>query len=234
MRVERFGELKVRITGGARGDGEGDGPLVVLLHGYGAPGDDLIPLAQAARLPSRVRFAFPEAPLSLDYADGRAWWMLDLELFERRARGERIDRSEDLPEALPTVRAQVQELLRGLETQLGTPRDRMLLGGFSQGSMVACDAALHGAVLPAGLILLSSTLIARSAWEPRMARCAGLPVLQTHGQRDPLLDYHDAVRLRDLLQAAGANVTFVDFPGGHEIPEVAMDALGRFITAHGR
>jgi predicted esterase len=52
----------------------------VLLHGFGAPGDDLLPLAEALDLP--VRFVFPAAPLELGmggfYGDSRAWWMLDL------------------------------------------------------------------------------------------------------------------------------------------------------------
>jgi len=232
MRTEQVGDLRVRVTGGADGRGGGDGPLVVLLHGYGAPGDDLVALAPMLGLPARVRYAFPEAPLLLDDGYGRAWWPLDLELFERRARGERVDRSDDLPPALPAVRTQVAALLEGLEARLGAPRERMILGGFSQGSMVALDAVLHAEVRPRALVLLSSTLIARSVWEPRLSHCAGLPVLQTHGSRDPLLDYRDAERLRDLLKQGGADLTFVSFPGGHELPPLVLASLARFISTH--
>ena len=42
MRVDKLGGLTVRLTGGVDGKGGGAGPLVVLLHGFGAPGDDLV------------------------------------------------------------------------------------------------------------------------------------------------------------------------------------------------
>ena len=230
MRVERFGDLKAVVVGGTDGSGGGDGPLVVLLHGYGAPGDDLVAIGEYLGIPGNVRFLYPEAPLAVDY--GRAWWMLDPQLFERRARGERIDRSEDVPDTLAQVREQLADFLEHAEQRLDAPRDHMLLGGFSQGSMLACDAALHADVKPKALILLSSTLIARRVWEPRMATLKDVPILQTHGRYDPLLAYDDALRLRELLQQSGATVTFVPFEGGHEIPLVAMQALRSFIVEH--
>src|SRR3954464_13926874 len=100
MRKEQFGELSARVTGGVDGRGGGDGPVVVLLHGFGAPGDDLVDLTTFLHVPAEVRFVFPEAPLLLDGGPGRAWWMLDMALFERRMRGEHIDRTDDQPPAL--------------------------------------------------------------------------------------------------------------------------------------
>ena len=220
------------MVGGTDGAGGGDGPVVVLLHGYGAPGDDLVGLASYLRLPG-VRFVFPEAPLALPQG-GRAWWLLDLELFERRARGERIDRSSELPPTLPAVRAAMLDFIGALESDLGVKRDRLFIGGFSQGAMVACDLVLHLGQLPAGLILLSTTLIASGTWQPRFARLRSLPVLQSHGIADPLLDHADALRVRDLLQAAGADVTFVEFAGGHEIDAGVLAALQRFVQTHGK
>jgi len=49
---------------------------------------------------------------------------------------------------------------------------------------------------------------------------------------DALLPYADAERLRDLWQAAGADLTFVDFPGGHEIPTRVLSSLSQFIAKH--
>lgn len=230
MRTEQFGELTARVTGGRDGHGAGDGPVVVLLHGYGAPGDDLVDLAHYLRVPADVRFVFPEAPSLLEGGPGRAWWMLDMELFERRMRGEQIDRSDELPPALPKVREQLLAALSELEHKLSVTRSRMLVGGFSQGSMLACDVVLHADQPPAGLILLSSTLIARTLWSERMTNLKGLPILQTHGLRDPILPYADAERLRALWLGAGADLTFVPFPGGHELPPVTLQALTDFIT----
>jgi phospholipase/carboxylesterase len=230
MRIERFGSLRAQVTGGTDGKGGGAGPVVVLMHGFGAPADDLVDLGQMLRLPPEVRFVFPEAPLSLEGGPGRAWWMIDPEVFERRARGERVDRSDDLPDALPSLRAAVIELLSELETRLTVSRSRMILGGFSQGSMLACDVVLHDPRRPAGLLLFSSMLIARSIWQPRMAALKGLPILQTHGTQDPLLAFADAEALRDLWLAAGADLTFLRFAGGHTIPPAALQAAERFIA----
>jgi phospholipase/carboxylesterase len=230
MRKEQFGELSARVTGGPDGRGGGDGPVVVLLHGFGAPGDDLVDLAAFLRVPAEVRFVFPEAPLLLDGGPGRAWWMLDMALFERRMRGEHIDRTDDEPPALARLREQMFAALSAIEARLGVGREQLLLGGFSQGSMLACDVALHAEHKPAALILLSSTLIARPSWSARAASCKGLPVLQTHGHRDPLLPFADAEKLRDLLLGAGADLRFVPFPGGHELPPITLDAVSKLIV----
>ena len=63
MRMERWADLQVRIAGGNDRDGGGSGPVVVLMHGYGAPGDDLVALQRVLTVPRDVRFVFPEAPL---------------------------------------------------------------------------------------------------------------------------------------------------------------------------
>jgi phospholipase/carboxylesterase len=230
MRKVRLGELAAYVTGGADGEGGGDGPVVVLMHGFGAPGFDLVDLAQYVPAPAALRWVFPEAPLSLEGGPGRAWWMIDAELFERRMRGERVDRSGELPQRLPSARAELSSLLDAVEHELGVPRAEQLLGGFSQGAMLAVDQALHAAIAPRGLILLSSTLIASSEWEPRAAAARGLPVLQTHGRADTILPYEDAERLRKLLEGGGAQVEFVPFDGGHELPPVALRALSSFLT----
>ena len=87
MREAIFGGLRVRITGGSDREGgrKGEGPTVVLLHGFGAPGDDLVPLWRVLDVPREVRFVFPAAPLPLDmgYGDARAWWLIDMERIER-------------------------------------------------------------------------------------------------------------------------------------------------------
>jgi phospholipase/carboxylesterase len=232
MRKLQLGELSAYLAGGTDGKGGGDGPVVVLLHGFGAPGHDLVDLAQYVRGPAALRWVFPEAPLLLDGGPGRAWWMIDAELFERRMRGERVDRSDELPPRLPQARAELSSALDGIENELGAKRSDQLLGGFSQGSMLAVDQALHAEVRPKALALLSSTLIASSAWTPRAARSQGLPILQTHGRRDPILPHADAVRLADLLRTHGAALDFVEFEGGHELPPVTLQALGSFLTKH--
>jgi phospholipase/carboxylesterase len=200
------------------------------MHGFGAPGFDLVDLAQYVPAPAALRWVFPEAPLSLEGGEGRAWWMIDNELFERRMRGERVDRTDELPPRLPAARDELASLLEAIERELGAERQDQLLGGFSQGSMLALDQALHASVRPRGLILLSSTLIAASEWTPRAAQLKDLPILQTHGMQDVILPFADAERLRALLEQGGAQLTFVPFQGGHELPPTVLRALAQFLA----
>src|SRR5712691_1423550 len=80
MREEHIGGLRTRITGGTDRKGGGNGPVGVLLHGFGAPGEHLVSLADVLNVPSGTRFVFPEGPLSLSFGpgDARAWWLIDM------------------------------------------------------------------------------------------------------------------------------------------------------------
>lgn len=233
MRDAVFGSLRVRLAGGSDREGGGDGPLVVLMHGFGAPGSDLVPLWRELAPPAGTRFAFPEAPLVLDESvDARAWWMIDmLKLESALLRGELRDLTRDVPEGLAEARAKVIAMLDALEQELGVDGSRVVLGGFSQGAMLALDVALRTERPLAGLVLLSGTLLAEQEWLPLMPKRAGLAVLQTHGRMDPLLPFSIAERLKEELVRAGLGVRFVAFAGGHELPGGALDALDGFLRA---
>jgi phospholipase/carboxylesterase len=232
MRVANLGGLAVRIVGGTDGSGGGDGPLVVLLHGFGAPADDLIPLAGVLAAPGRVRFAFPGAPLPLPglWGAGRAWWMIDLARFEQVAGGDVSQLADEVPPGLADARDHVVAMLDELEPLLGVTGDRIALGGFSQGAMLACDVALRTRRPLAGLVMMSGVLICRPEWLRLLPERRGLPVFQSHGTQDPLLPFALASELRDSMVAAGLAVDWVAFPGGHEIPPQVIAGSSAFLA----
>jgi phospholipase/carboxylesterase len=203
---------------------------VVLLHGFGAAGDDLVPLgAMLARLAGPTRFVFPAAPIALGgmYGEGRAWWPLDLVKLEAELRaGTLRDRRSEVPDGLPAARAAMIELLEAL-----SPRGKVVLGGFSQGAMLALDVALRRDPTPGGLVLMSGTMLAEAEWLPRMAKLAGVPIAMSHGRQDPLLPFAIADELRGKLIAAGARVDWHPFVGGHEIPPPVLAAVGQFLKS---
>jgi phospholipase/carboxylesterase len=235
MRTETFGGLRTRIVGGTDGKGGGDGPVVVLLHGFGAPGEDLVPFGTALGLPRDVRFVFPAAPLSLDdqgMFGGRAWWHIDMERLQLAIMtGRARDLSKEVPEGLSVARERVLALLGEVEKKLGAPYERIVLGGFSQGAMLACDVALHADRQVGGLILLSGTFLCEQEWRPRMAERRGLRVFQSHGAVDPLLPFELAERLRDALVEAGLDLDWIAFRGGHEIPPAVLARLQTFLRS---
>ncbi|MEP7151984.1 MAG: esterase, partial [Nitrospira sp.] len=116
-----------------------------------------------------------------------------------------------------------------IHRKFGADPARTVLGGFSQGAMLSCDALLHSIQPYAGLIQLSGTLVAKQEWNPLMVKRKGMPVFQSHGTQDPILDYAMAERLRDEFAQAKMNVDWQPFRGGHEIPELVLRRLGLFI-----
>jgi phospholipase/carboxylesterase len=221
----------VRIAGGTDREGAGSGPVVVLLHGFGAPGDDLVSLWRTLRAPAGTRFVFPEAPLELGggYANGRAWWLIDLEARVRREMQGMPPNPREVPEGLESARAKVVALLGELAGVLEAPPAKVVLGGFSQGAMLSLDVALHSSHPLAGLVLLSGTHIAADEWTTRYERRRGLPVFMSHGKGDELLPFAVAEGLRDQLQAHGLPVEWLPFRGGHAIPWEVLDAAGAFL-----
>jgi phospholipase/carboxylesterase len=217
--------------------------VVVLCHGFGAPGTDLVPIAgELARLMGpaalRLRFVFPAAPLRLDdygLPGGRAWWPIDMARLQAAVEfGEFRDLRRESPPMLPGARDLLMNLLHELSAERSLPFGRFVLGGFSQGSMLATDVALHLPSNPAGLVIWSGTLLREDEWTRLVGARAGLPVLLSHGRSDPLLPFANAEALRDLLDAAGCDVQFLPFPGGHEIPQEVLKAtaalLGRLLA----
>ncbi len=230
MRTEAVGPSTLRILGGSDDNGGGDGPVVVLLHGFGAPGDDLVPLARAFGLPAAVRFVFPAAPLTLPafFGDSRAWWMIDMERLERdMADGGHSDRRDERPAELPAARKLITDVLAHVQDTL-TP-SHLVLGGFSQGAMLAMDVLLHSERSLAGCVLLSGTLINASEWRAKLAAHASTPVFQSHGEGDPLLAFDAADELRRMLVDAGFEVDWHAFDGGHEIPPSVIAGVRGFL-----
>jgi phospholipase/carboxylesterase len=230
VREVRFGDITVRLTGGEDREGGGDGPLVVLMHGFGAPGTDLVGLWRVLDVPHDVRFAFPEAPNEIPGMFGaRAWWMLDLQRAEAAlAEGPR-SYADEVPPGMEAATNQIVTMLGELQTQLGVDGKQLVIGGFSQGSMAACNAVFTRDVSPAGLVVLSGTPVNLARWQKGMAQRQGVRVFQSHGERDALLSFDAAQELRDAMRAAGLCTEWVPFRGGHEIPMPVLDGLSRFL-----
>jgi phospholipase/carboxylesterase len=233
MRHVSVGGLKVRLAGGVDGQGGGDGPVVMLLHGFGAPGDDLVPLADVIDAPAATRWLFPEAPLSLNmgFGDSRAWWIIDFARIQADREAGRIrDLSIEVPQGLTLARERFLAFLKELPKQLPIDYKKTVIGGFSQGAMLTCDTVLHTDYPFVGLVQLSGNLLAQAVWGPLMRKRKGLSVFQSHGMQDDVLPNIGAERLRDALTQAGLAVEWHSFRGGHAIPEAVLRRLGPFIT----
>jgi phospholipase/carboxylesterase len=187
---------------------------VVLLHGYGANGDDLIALAHGwrSRLPGAA-FVAPNAPQSIPGMMGALqWFPLTLRDPSEYWRG--------VVAAAPGLdRFIAQELAR-----LGVAAERLALVGFSQGSMLALHAGLRRAVAPAAVVAYSGLL----AGPDRLGEIESRPpVLLVHGEADDLIPVEALHLAREPLAAAGLAVEWHVRPGlAHGI-----DAAGERMAA---
>lgn len=195
------------------------GTLVVLLHGLGADGNDLIGLAPmlARSLPDAL-FAAPDAPQPCDMAPyGRQWFSLQ----ERR------------PDRLLAGAAAAEPLLQSyidmLLERYGLDESRLALIGFSQGTMMALHAAPRRARAPAAVVGFSGALIGaeRLAAEARSTP----PVLLIHGDRDevvPVGALFDAVA--GLQQASIPVVWEIRRGLGHSIDPEGLALAQQFLA----
>lgn len=211
---------------------------VVLCHGYGASGTDLVGLVPALcqiddSFADGVEWLFPEAPLSLaEYGlpGGRAWWELSIARLQMQlSQGRWHELRDTNPDGIDEARSALTESIELWRTECSLPMSRVVLGGFSQGAMVAIETTAALTEPPAGLIAFSGALIRESAWRSGLKSKPGLPVFQSHGQYDNVLPYQGGIWLRDMLAEAGADVEFVEFSGGHQISFEVLEVAAAFL-----
>ena len=186
--------------------------LVVLCHGVGADGHDLIDLAPhwGSTLPDAA-FAAPDAPQRYDGAPfGRQWWAIGDRDPARMAAG------------AAAARPLLDSFIDAELARLGLPADAYALMGFSQGAMMVLYAGLRRATAPRAILAYSGALIAPEALAQRTNSA---PVLLVHGDAD---DVVPAFRSRDAeqsLRAAGVPVQALFIPGlGHGIDPAGLGA----------
>ncbi len=225
----RFGQLECYVVS------TGSSPQipVVICHGYGAPGTDLVSLAPEwinllGDHANKFQFVFPVAPADLSHLgmpDGRAWWPINMSQLANAIQAERFEELHELePPGIAKVRGLLVEAIDEIQVSLAQPRNRLVLGGFSQGAMLTMDTALRGLQDPPDLLIqFSGTLVCRSQWLANLAKLKDTAVFQSHGTLDPILPYSSACDLRDLLGSRRIHVKFHAFAGPHTIDTAAIN-----------
>lgn len=196
---------------------------IILAHGFGAHAGDLAPLAQQA--PDTTKWLFPQAPVTLQ-PGSYAWFPSAARELQRIFDGEYFNHLEQM--SVPELGERADQLIQDIE-ELGIPWEHCILGGFSQGSMLALRAAVEHRLPLRGLILLSSAAVDVKRLKELMSPDYQVPVFQSHGLSDPVLPYEGAVQLKELLETEGWNVQFQQFDGPHGIPQEVEREMIRFI-----
>jgi phospholipase/carboxylesterase len=191
---------------------------VIWMHGLGADGYDFANFVPELQLSPQlpVRFVFPHAPLrSISFNSGaitRAWY--DIHALDPDAREDEAGLRETQKQIAELIE---QEHLRGI------PRNRIILGGFSQGGAVALYTGLRYSVPLGGIIALSSYLPLANKF-PSEANLANhnTPIFIGHGTLDPIVPFSWGKAVAELLTDADYPVEWRSYDMLHQLcyPEV--------------
>ncbi|MTI00057.1 alpha/beta hydrolase [Roseibium sp. RKSG952] len=191
--------------------------LVVLLHGYGANGADLIDLGRiwSSSLPDAA-FVAPDAPepLPFDGFGGRQWFALA----ERDIREYRL--------GVETAGPVLQDFISEQLSELGLEAADLVIAGFSQGAMMALFTGLTRSDPPAGILAYSGAF----AGPKTVTAIAVPPVAMIHGAEDDVVssNYLEAANVQ--LQALGVDVKTYLLEGlGHSIDQRGLTIGARFL-----
>lgn len=195
--------------------------LVILLHGYGSNGADLIGLVPywRAALPDTL-FLSPNAPQPCPGAPGgRQWWALESLAPEARAAGVRI--------SAPALNAYIDHHLAAN----GLGEDKLALVGFSQGTMMALHVGPRREKVIASIVGYSGMLADPEALGAELATRP--PVLLVHGDSDEVLPVSAMHQAQARLESLGFEVASHVSPRlGHSIDEIGLQLGARFLTGH--
>jgi phospholipase/carboxylesterase len=196
------------LTRPPRGEAEG---LLVLFHGRGADEHDLFPLLDVLDPEGRLLGVTPRGPLSL--TPGGAHWYALYRL------------GEPDPQTFLTTYASAVDWIDGL----GFPPERTILGGFSQGAVMAYALGLGtGRPRPAALIALSGFIPSVPGFELDLTPPLP-PVAIGHGTYDDVIGVEWGRAARELLANAGADVLYRESPMGHSIDPAFLAEIAEWL-----
>lgn len=216
--------------------------LVVMCHGFGAPGSDLVGLFEdiLQYLPEdspKPAFLFPEGPVDLEdegMYGARAWWRLNMAQLMQMSATNTFDKMRDaVPVGIDEAREKLCNCIEQCRTLYKWPELPIVLGGFSQGAMLTVDTALRGNVSPVvGMLVFSGALVCESLWrQAATAKPMSVPLVQSHGLVDPVLPISTGRWLYKLLQDVGCTGQLAEFNGPHTIPSDALENAAKLLAS---
>jgi phospholipase/carboxylesterase len=200
---------------------------ICMLHGYGASAEDLYPIGKffvdKTNLP--YNWVFLEGPMAIPIGPGywgRAWFPIDeKQIQEAFLTGEFRGEPKGIHDAKSKVLSAIESLSIHPES--------LVLGGFSQGSMLSLETVLSESYSCQGIIALSGTLLTKELWSTNAKKIPGQKFFQSHGHFDGVLPFNHAKALYSLLTSAGWEGNWIEFEGAHEIPMEVVQGMIEFL-----
>jgi len=193
-------------------------PMVIMIHGRGADMNDLADLAPLLDTPTGARFVFPNAPKAFEAYPGMSFgwtWF------------------EGWPPGRESVSESRAILMRFLDEITGLyPTSSLIVSGFSQGAMMSLDVGLRATRDVAAIIAMSGGLYEDKL--PDLRARSSVPILISHGSQDEVVPVNYARRARAVLEEAGFDVTYDEYPMGHQVVMEEVAVVKEFIARHAK
>lgn len=209
--------------------------VVILLHGYGADGNDLIGLApHLARALPDTAFYSPNAPFPCEMSPfGRQWFSLaeyDPE-FLRRAPETMSGALAAMAEGARKSAAYVDDFIDHVMEAHGVSADKVALVGFSQGTMMSLQTAPRREKQIAGVVGFSGALLGEAAFAADLKTRP--PMLLVHGTADLVVPIEASQLAKNTLAANGIEVSLHERAGlQHGIDEEGLGLATQFLKQH--
>lgn len=189
---------------------------IVLLHGRGADERDLRSLIGVLDPRRRLLGITPRGPLSLP-PGGAHWYVVPRVGFPD-------------PTTFHETFAALGPWLDAVLAEHGVPLGRTILGGFSQGAVMAYALTLGaGRPSPAALVALSGFIPTVEGFDVDLPSHAGVPVAIGHGTHDPVIDVAFARDARERLEGAGFAVTYRETAMPHTVDPDFVHGLAPWV-----
>ena len=200
--------------------------LIIILHGYGADGADLISLGrQWQQLLPDAEFVAPNAPQFCQNPPiGYQWF--PLKVTEMGVTSSPQERWQGAVDTAPILKAFIEQEL----ARTGFEPSQLALAGFSQGAMMALHMGLHHPPAPASIVSFSGMLLGLDRLEEIKAKP---PIFLAHGSLDDIVPFAAMELTKNALENIGIKVTpHIEQGMAHGIDGEATWQAGQFLARH--
>ena len=184
--------------------------IVIMMHGYGASMHDLVSIAQAVNDKDYI-YIFPNAPIEMNvgfYQKGYAWFPIETTDF--------IESSELLEET-------IEQIIKSYKY------NKIYIGGFSQGGMMALHAGLFSNRDYSGAIILSSKIIDNKSTKISINKPENTKIFISHGRFDSIIDIEEGRKIKQTLDKKGFDLFYKEYDIGHEISTDVIEDLSNWL-----
>ncbi len=192
-------------------------PIVVLMHGFGASSRDLAPLASAINARGYI-YAFPQAPIEMRMGlggIGYAWAPIS---------------GEGIKESINNSKVLINRFLDELLNLYGNQDTKVVLGGFSQGAMMALEVGLARPGLITGIISCSGWMNTYA-----LDDLNDIDIQQElfigHGSLDDIVPIEKSIETVEKLSSKGYSTKFQEYDIAHEISHVEISDISAWLQS---